>query len=160
MIFPDAPYSSATHVAWSSENGASFRRLGLRDEGILIFPDREDRRSHENEPLFKKNCHEFLVRFLYIRFPSKWARALPKFCLENKDKSLKPGLHGIGIQTYGMKSLTGGAFHDRSTKGLHHHNFDLDIILSIGLSRALKSMVPSRDLKGQRFSIYSLGHFC
>ena len=25
---------------------------------------------------------------------------------------------------------------------------------------ALKSMMPSRDLKGQRFSIYSLGHFC
>ena len=27
-----------------------------------------------------------------------------------------------------------GAFHDRSTEGLHYHNFDWDIILSIGLS--------------------------
>ena len=58
------------------------------------------------------------------------------------------------------ESESGGTFHDRSTKGLHRHNFDLDIILSIGLSRALKSMVPSRDLKRQRFWMYSLGHFC
>ena len=55
-----------------------------------------------------------------------------------------------------------GAFHDRSTKKnsiKHHHDFefDFDKVLSIRLSRALKSMVSSRDLKGQRFLIYSLG---
>ena len=42
----------------------------------------------------------------------------------------------------------------------HHHNFNLDKTLSIGLSHALKSVVPSRDLIAHRSLIYSLGHFC
>ena len=38
-----------------------------------------------------------------------------------------------------------GAFHDRSTKGLHHYIFDFDEILSIWFSSALKLMVASPD---------------
>ena len=46
-----------------------------------------------------------------------------------------------------------GAFHDRSTKRLHHHNFDLDIILSIGLSRALSPWChrETRKVNGFRY---------
>ena len=34
-----------------------------------------------------------------------------------------------------------GAFHDRSTNGLHHHIFNFDETLSRGFSHALKTMV-------------------
>ena len=108
-------------------------------------------------------CDEYSVLGLFELVIGCWERLLPS--AEKRDPrsapagypgpagggaDAAPGCHRRDKAAPRPRQAT-GAFHDRSTKGLHHHNFDLNVTLSIGLSRVPKSMVPSRPERSTVF---------